>query len=85
MYILSPKAINTKSYDPVLELNNERIHDVNIVAEEFLKKTHQMISELFDIQRPFYRTENADNCKYCPYKPLCRKYKNVTSEEDEEE
>lgn len=85
LYILSPKASNPKTYNPVLETASGPITDINDVTNGFIEKVHQLVSEIFDINHPFTRTENTKNCSYCPFGPMCRKYQNESEEEESEE
>lgn len=36
--------------------------------KELLKKS---LEDLFDIEKPFYQTNNRENCENCPYKIIC--------------
>ena len=33
----------------------------------------QILSDIYNSQKPFLQTENIDNCKYCPYKSICNR------------
>lgn len=41
------------------------------VVEEFQGILTKLFANIFDKDIPFSQTDNKDNCKYCPYKPIC--------------
>jgi len=54
----------------ILTINdNTQINDTQLVEfETFLQQT---LSALFDPEKPFEQTQNANNCRYCAYGELC--------------
>jgi CRISPR/Cas system-associated exonuclease Cas4 (RecB family) len=43
------------------------------ISEAFEMRFKNLVEEIFDLNIPFVQTTNLDNCKYCPYKQICRR------------
>ena len=51
----------------------ELIESYDSVAEAFERELDAMLEELFDSSKPFSQAEDAESCKYCDYKKICRR------------
>ena len=49
------------------------INDYNEVADEFSENLWQLISDIFNPEISFSQTEEAQDCKFCPYKKICHR------------
>lgn len=58
-------------YDPVLQISKEAIKDITDIKENFLKMLLNKVSEIFEPQIPFHKTEDISRCTNCPYHGLC--------------
>ena len=43
------------------------------VSDQFEMYFRKLLEELFNTEIPFQQTTNEENCKYCPYRQICRK------------
>lgn len=65
-----------QSYNPLLMYstgNETSPLQYDEVREEYLHETHQKLSELFDLSKPFTQTSDKNVCKYCPFAVICHK------------
>ncbi len=64
-------------YDRTLQMgtasNNTTVKDIATYREEFVSKLRESVESIFAKDTPFEQTNNANACKYCPYKQLCGK------------
>ena len=62
-----------EDYDPTLKFGKGlRIEDVSEYELEFMDGIKDLISEIYDLARPFSPTEDKQKCDACPYAALCR-------------
>jgi len=57
------------SYKQTILINNEECN----LRDDVNSHLQQILAEILDKNTNFNQTENADNCKYCPYKGICNK------------
>lgn len=62
-------------YSPQLcdKMNGGYVERYSDYAEEFEKELSSALEQLFDYDEPFRQTEDADMCKYCDFKTICRR------------
>jgi CRISPR/Cas system-associated exonuclease Cas4 (RecB family) len=53
--------------------NREPMDDVKPMLQEFGKRLHEIVEEIFNPAVPFTQTSNTKSCMYCLYKSLCRR------------
>lgn len=41
------------------------------ISPQFLRRMEEMLTDIFDPEKPFEPTENPDNCAFCAYRSLC--------------
>ena len=59
-------------YNPILKFGNEYINDVATPdGDRFVRLLLEKIDEIFDPDRPFVPTADADRCLNCPYLRIC--------------
>ncbi len=58
-------------YDPVLFMGTERMTDIAEYSASYNELLRELLSELFDMNTPFRRTNDAGACKFCPYVGFC--------------
>ena len=63
-----PKALR-ENY--VIKINKQSVVDYSQYHEEFITHLQSTIDDIFNVNIPFYCTEEKDRCKYCDYKILC--------------
>lgn len=54
-----------------LQMNKEKLHDVQPLMPEFKIHLTQLLEELFNPHEVFDQTTNPSLCKLCPYKNIC--------------
>lgn len=69
--LLFIQSNGSNGYDPTLQLGTEKINDVRNFADEFRPRLMQVITDIFDSDKPFEPTDNKKVCKTCPYAQLC--------------
>ncbi len=68
----------TRDESPIIQLGKNKkeqieINNFALLADQFNKKLHQLLEEIFDNHTPFDQTEFSEKCSYCDYKHLCLK------------
>lgn len=69
-------------YDPILKVKDANqedkrkatystVDDINNVYPSFIEHLRTLLSEIFDVTKPFTPTEQKDRCTNCPYKDIC--------------
>ncbi len=71
LYIHKQLQSQRESY--IININKKPITDYSQYHEEFINHLQETIDEIFNINTPFYCTEEKERCKYCDYKMLCSK------------
>ena len=59
-------------YNPTLLFGKELILDIEDHRDDFEKRLHDIVNELFCPDIPFSPAEDLAICQKCPYLPLCR-------------
>lgn len=63
-----------KATTPLLKMDHQPITDFrNHVSEEFRRRVHRLLEEIYDPSRPFVQTPNTQHCTYCPFIDICRR------------
>jgi len=66
---------NQQNREPVQYLKQGRNNDYHFKGRTEIGKSipvlKHIITEILDSDTPFQKTENIDNCEYCPYKNIC--------------
>ena len=57
--------------DFVVKIDKEPIESINKHKEEFLRNLKACIDEIFNVNIPFYPTDDKDRCEWCAYKQIC--------------
>lgn len=65
-------TIFTNGLQP-LKYNKEPFTDYREVIDEFMTRFEAVVREMLLSDKPFTQTDNPDKCKYCAFKPLCRR------------
>lgn len=83
-----PKAgiIGLKSSKPIFkELLQTQSENISVeVFERYKEYMKQIFNEIFDINKPFERTNTIENCKYCDYIDICKNFTLISLNENEE-
>lgn len=53
--------------------SKEPMDDVKPMLQEFGRRLHEVVGEIFNPMVPFRQTANQKSCTYCLYKALCRR------------
>ncbi len=61
-----------EDYDPVLKLGKESVSDIRSVADRYIGKLQETISEVFNADLAFTPTDDDSRCRSCPFAALCR-------------
>ena len=69
LFIQHTKA---KDYDPALTMNKEPITDMAPLMDDFLDRLKEKLAELYNPDVPFSLTGDANICRVCPFKLMCR-------------
>lgn len=56
---------------PELKIDRQGLKDYRDYNDEFLERFKSLITEIFDENVPFVRTNNTHSCKYCKFKTIC--------------
>ena len=69
--LLFIKHASKAEYNPIIEINNQRINDATIFADDFKEQMNNVLANIFSQDTPFAPTEDTKKCDGCPYKALC--------------
>ena len=72
--LLFIKQASKDNYDPVLEIDSQKISNVRIYKEEFKKHLKEVLQEIFNTTLPFTPTQDKMRCEKCSYRRICRVY-----------
>ena len=70
--LLFIKQASKDNYDPVLEIDSQKISNVRIYKEEFEKHLKEVLQEIFNTTLPFSPTQDKMRCEKCSYRRICR-------------
>jgi len=73
--IYALRGIFEDDFDPSLrskETGNQPVEFISI-SDQFETYFRVLLEEIFNTTIPFSQTTNEEHCKYCSYKPICRK------------
>jgi len=62
-----------KTDDIQIKVAQEKIDDIEQIKSEFLHQLNNVISNLFDMQKPFEQAEDKDVCAFCDFKQICKR------------
>ena len=67
-----------KSYSPnIVDVSNPKsrkpVERYSAIAADFEHELTSVLEELFDYDKPFVRCDDADTCKNCDFKTICRR------------
>ncbi len=71
LFIQHTKASGDDKYDPTLLFGNEKIIDVALYKDDYIRMLQEVINSIFEPTIDFIPTENPDRCQYCPYVNMC--------------
>ena len=60
-----------KDYDPTLSLAGTKVTDIQTLDDDFLQHIKNVLTEIYDPDKPFSPTTNLSVCATCPYRQLC--------------
>lgn len=66
------QTIYTEGLKPLI-YNDSVFDDYHAILDEFNTRFEAVVREMLLPDEPFTQTDNPDNCKYCAFKPLCRR------------
>ncbi len=69
------REIFEPDFDPSVRSKESGNNVVEFIAisESFEMRFEKLLEEIFDLSVPFVQTTVHENCKYCPYKQICRR------------
>lgn len=59
--------------DYVVKIDGTPLQDVSPLCDEFKRRLQDVLSELFDKNKPFKATDNEERCTFCDFKHICEK------------
>ena len=70
--IYSFQTISTEGLTPIKN-KKDKVYDYRTFNDEFLERFRATVSEIFDPAVPFTQAIDDSACKFCAFKPICRK------------
>ena len=64
---------NAERSDFVIKVQKSPVEDISVITPEYMKRLQQVLTEIFDIDRPFVPATDSKKCEYCDYKDICGK------------
>lgn len=62
---------NSKDYNPIIQLGNQDIKDVEELRDDYMANLLKVLEEIFNPEVAFTKTTDEKRCKDCPYRKLC--------------
>ena len=60
-----------EGYDPTLCLDKQPVTDIAPYSQQFMQQLGEVITDIFDADKPFMPTDDRQRCRFCPYAGLC--------------
>lgn len=70
-YLYVFRNLNNSKYIEPIKINRQELISYTQVSAEFRPLLNTLINEIFDDHVPFMRTDDTDNCTYCPFAMMC--------------
>jgi ATP-dependent helicase/DNAse subunit B len=64
---------NADRADFIIKVQKAPVEDIATITPEYMKRLQQVLTEIFDVEKPFVPATDSDKCKYCDYKEICGK------------
>ncbi len=75
--VLRPCIYKTRmlfeNFSPYVSYNKDTTWDYDVIADDYERALDKCLSQLFDASIPFEQTPLDANCKYCPFKSICKR------------
>lgn len=73
--LLYPHKALQDGYNPVLKFGKDIINDSRDYVEEYKKNFNRILTEIFDMSKPFSPANDPETCSRCRYAGICGKRK----------
>lgn len=67
------KNLFKTGFDPNVKMNGMDV-DFSEIQDDFLAELRILLGEMFSPQNTFTQSEKEEQCKYCPYNKICRRF-----------
>ena len=57
----------------IIELDKEPVTDITTLKDEFIRRVDEVLTEIFDAEKPFAIAADEHKCEYCDYRNICRR------------
>ena len=64
---------NAERTDFVIKVQKNPVEDISAIEAEYMKRLQQVVTDIFDIDKPFVPATDSKKCEYCDYKEICGK------------
>ena len=64
---------NAERTDFVIKVQKNPVEDISAIEAEYMKRLQQVLTDIFDIDKPFVPATDSKKCEYCDYKDICGK------------
>ena len=64
---------NAERTDFVIKVQKNPVEDISAIEVEYMKRLQQVLTDIFDIDKPFVPATDSKKCEYCDYKEICGK------------
>ena len=64
---------NAERTDFVIKVQKNPVEDISAIEAEYMKRLQQVLTNIFDIDKPFVPATDSKKCEYCDYKEICGK------------
>ena len=64
---------NAERTDFVIKVQKNPVEDISAIEAEYMKRLQQVLTDIFDIDKPFVPATDSKKCEYCDYKEICGK------------
>jgi ATP-dependent helicase/DNAse subunit B len=65
------RKVNAERGEFVIKVEKKPVEDISMIETEYMSRLKNVLTEIFDINKPFVPVADVEKCKYCDYKEIC--------------
>jgi CRISPR/Cas system-associated exonuclease Cas4 (RecB family) len=67
------RKIFNEQFDSNIYIDKTAVLNIQSIAQPFLEKLKELLSEIYNENQPFEQTADVSKCSYCAYNEICRR------------
>ena len=61
-------------YNPILHFDEDPITDIRRYTKGFVEHLNNIVSDIYDPEKPYLPTSEQKRCETCPFDNICQSY-----------